>query len=256
MIKTVKMAKTETNRKTDRLKNIKTVILDFDNTLEIWCAYAEKVTETKWIKTVCNNENLPISKFSKIYKDIKAKMLWKEIHYNTDAYSRGLWLSLVLEKLDKKMSASKIKSYNNLYWKISLDYISLYSGAEETLKYLREKGYGLIMLTDSDGDKKYKNWRLNRLKIKKYFNSIITTDDTKANKPSPKNYEYLINNTGIIPKETAVIGDSPKKDLSGAKKFGITTILVKQGMSRNVDISKYKYIDYALSHIKDVPKLL
>ena len=45
-------------------------------------------------------------------------------------------------------------------------------------------------------------------------------------KPSPKPFELVLSQLGISRTEAVVIGDSPRRDLGGAKSAGIDCILV------------------------------
>ena len=45
-------------------------------------------------------------------------------------------------------------------------------------------------------------------------------------KPSPKPFELVLSQLGMAKSEAMVVGDSPRRDLGGAKSAGIDCILV------------------------------
>ena len=58
------------------------------------------------------------------------------------------------------------------------------------------------------------------------FKSMSFSSDHGIVKPSPKPFQMLLNELGVSNKEALVIGDSPRRDLGGAKAANIDCILV------------------------------
>ena len=98
-------------------------------------------------------------------------------------------------------------------------------GVIEFLKYLKEKGKEVVILT---------NWfsktqilRLKRTWLMKYVDKIVAGDD--AMKPNIKSFELAIWETDK--KDCIMIGDSPKSDKAGAKDAEIDCCIVGKGYS-------------------------
>jgi len=70
----------------------------------------------------------------------------------------------------------------------------------------------------------------------KYFEKIISADDTGKPKPRPQPFKLLFELTGLPPAQHLMIGDMEKVDIAPAKKLGMKTILV-WGESKIADLS-------------------
>lgn len=58
------------------------------------------------------------------------------------------------------------------------------------------------------------------------FSALSFSSDHGMVKPSPKPFELVLNQLGIANTEAVVVGDSPRRDLGGARNAGIDCILV------------------------------
>jgi FMN phosphatase YigB (HAD superfamily) len=65
-----------------------------------------------------------------------------------------------------------------------------------------------------------------RAGISGLFSAASFSSDHGMVKPSPKPFELVLSQLGIASSEAIVIGDSPRRDLGGAKSAGIGCILV------------------------------
>ncbi|HBC56773.1 MAG TPA: hypothetical protein DCZ03_06370 [Gammaproteobacteria bacterium] len=65
-----------------------------------------------------------------------------------------------------------------------------------------------------------------RAGISHLFSAFSFSSDHGMVKPSPKPFELVLNQLGIDASNAVVVGDSPRRDLGGAKNAGIDCILV------------------------------
>ena len=65
-----------------------------------------------------------------------------------------------------------------------------------------------------------------RVGITGLFSAVSFSSDHGMVKPSPKPFELVLSQLGIVGPEAIVVGDSPRRDLGGAKSAGIGCILV------------------------------
>ena len=65
-----------------------------------------------------------------------------------------------------------------------------------------------------------------RVGISDLFSATSFSSDHGMVKPSPKPFEFVLSLLGISGQEAVVVGDSPRRDLGGAKSAGIDCILV------------------------------
>lgn len=65
-----------------------------------------------------------------------------------------------------------------------------------------------------------------RAGISNLFSAVSFSSDHGMVKPSPRPFELVLGRLGITRSEAIVVGDSPRRDLGGAKSAGIDCILV------------------------------
>ncbi len=255
---------------------LKLVCFDLDNTL---CEYdaAEAETEAyiadmiyadflqhkkhparaKKAKTVRQSKSstaLTLSAILKAFNESKHAHMHKDLE--PEQFSRGLWLAETLQKLPVTITPARIKTlsaaYEKAYWDFLIPKLKLYPHTLETLQALKNKGIITACLTDSDGEKGIKIRRMVYLGLDKYLDFIITTDDTKKNKPAIENWEYLLKAVGVLGKECMMVGDHPDIDLLVPKGLGFRTVWTKEHFNTS---THFKYVDHEIHHISDVEKI-
>lgn len=113
--------------------------------------------------------------------------------------------------------------------KHSLDYIRLYSGAEELLKALRTNGQGVWLL--SNAQHIFTSCELHMLGIEPLFDGIYLSSDYGCKKPDRRFFELLLNEQNI-PAETAImIGNDGVCDIQGARSVGLSTLYIHSNIS-------------------------
>jgi len=82
---------------------------------------------------------------------------------------------------------------------------------------------GIITNGTSDGQRAV----IRKLRIDRYFRWIIVSGDGDIGhwKPNPGIFEYALEISGSLPHETWYVGDDQEKDIYGASKLGIRTVL-------------------------------
>jgi beta-phosphoglucomutase family hydrolase len=94
-------------------------------------------------------------------------------------------------------------------------------GAVELIKRLKSKGFKLAV--GSSAPPENVELLLNSLKIKKYFDVIITAEDVEKGKPEPDVFLKASNILKIKPKNCVVIEDAPV-GIEAAKRAGMKSI--------------------------------
>lgn len=140
--------------------------------------------------------------------------------------------------------------------------LQLYSGVEETLKTISEKGITIIGYTESSQENGF--YRLKKLSIDQYFKHVyaskgqfqssfpldekIMTVQTK--KPDKDVLLSICERESCHPEETIYIGDSLTKDVYMAKMAGITSVWANYPKEKNnyysmlVDITSWTDDDF------------
>ena len=235
--------------------NIKTVLFDFDGTLEKW-HINEKHADEKIVKVLEKKlkaqKEIAREEISYLFEMAKLKFIhgFPEPKY----HGRDIWIEETLRMLDCTLSKTEIDELVELYWQDINKRVELYPGSLDLLRSLRKRNYRIIMFSDSDGKKDIKMKRIKKLRIGKYFDAIYTSDDSKINKPHIECYEWLLKKEKLDPHEVITIGDHPKTDHSIAKTLGMSTVWVKQGEFNSN--TTYPYVDYTIHGIKNVLRII
>lgn len=122
---------------------------------------------------------------------------------------------------------------------------AFYSGPyEETgtlLRELKEKGYGIYMLSNNNpimmkvvSD----DFTKAGIPLDSFFDKLFISSDLKMMKPEEEIYRKTIEGTGCKAEEILFIDDSVH-NIEGAKKLGIQTLLLGKGMDLRNSIESY-----------------
>lgn len=186
------------------LKNKKVIIFDLDGTLidsiGVW-----NDIDKELIKTIGNVEvDIDIAK----QRDEKLK----EYSKTEDAYLE--YCGFLKEKYNSNMSKEEIKK---LRYKIADNYleniIDYKPNAEKLLKYLKEKGFVLVVASTTNDHtiEKYKNHNkniINKANFEDIFTLIYSKGAVKELKPNPEIHYKILKELNVKPEQCLVIEDS------------------------------------------------
>ena len=115
----------------------------------------------------------------------------------------------------------------NAYLAEKAKHMRPYPGVVETLAELRRRGLKLAVVSDGV---RLKAWmRLNAAGLDKYFDTVVTYEDTGKKKPSKEPFLKACKLLKVLPKECIMVGDWPERDMAGAKAVGMRTCWAKWG---------------------------
>jgi len=126
-----------------------------------------------------------------------------------------------------------------------------YPGVEKTLKELLRMGMLLGTVSDAPAEQCYN--RLARLHLIPWLDVVVTYDDTKEYKPSPKPFLLALKKLKVAPENVIYIGDWPEKDIIGAKRVGMITVFARWGEHPDAPDTG---ADYDLKNIAEVLKIV
>lgn len=98
----------------------------------------------------------------------------------------------------------------------------LFPGTEQTLTYLRNKGYRLHLITN--GFENTQHSKLRNSGIAHFFTEVITSEASNSIKPKKEIFEYALKKSGALPHQSIMIGDSIEADIQGAINAGIDQV--------------------------------
>ncbi len=112
---------------------------------------------------------------------------------------------------------------------IGMDYVTLsplkvnlFPQAMAVLEYLFPK-YKLHIITN--GFQEVQDVKIRVSGLKKYFTTIVTSEEAGIKKPNPEIFYYALKKAGAKVSESLMVGDDPEVDILGAKQVGIDQLL-------------------------------
>jgi len=127
-------------------------------------------------------------------------------------------------------------------------YTRAIEGATDTLRYLREKGYKIAIVTRNN--KKAAKISIDNAQLRKYADIIITRDDVPSMKPKEEQFVVALEKLGSRPENTVVVGDYSHEIIAG-NKMGCMTVGVLSGSGDKERLKDAKLIISSVKGIVD-----
>lgn len=196
------------------MKKYTTLYFDLDNTILDFTA-----SEYNAIKKLLILHNLPVS---------------DEIIKKYSAINQSWWERFEKGEIKKQeIFVGRFKTFIEVYnfdadaQQMSKDYFGLLAaghdvmnGAENVLRYVKEKGYTVCITTNGVSRTQYR--RIDECGLKQYFDYVFVSEDASHQKPEKEYFEYVMANSCEKDKsKILVIGDSLSSDILGAINFGV-----------------------------------
>ena len=104
------------------------------------------------------------------------------------------------------------------------DGLQLFAGTKDFLQQLKAQGYILAVATGKS--RAGLNWSLHQEELDHFFAFTITTDEAPA-KPHPFMLTWLMEQTGVLPEKTLMVGDS-SADMLMADVAGVSGVFINR----------------------------
>lgn len=209
-------------------ENITDIFFDLDRTLWDFETNSKVALETIYREYELNKyiESFPI--FYQQYQ-IENNKVWEQYYKKeiTKKEVRILRFSNTLKTLDN----SFCQLLSNQYIEISMSETALIPYAKEALIYLKKK-YKLHII--SNGFKEVQAKKIKNCGLNSFFETITTSEDAQAHKPSKKAFLFAISRANTQPQNTAMIGDDIITDVNGSKNSGMLSIYFNQKNNRQI----------------------
>jgi len=182
----------------------------------------------------------------------KLRLIDLEMHGRKFLYNRDVWWETLLKKLGlSKLKGPWIHSTTLQYWKTYAGASPMFSDTMSTIHRLKNAGFRLGMVSDSDGTPRMKMKRIRRQPFLKYLETIVVAgEDTPNVKPSRRPFTLIAEKLGLQPRNCVYIGDNPNTDIQGAKGVGMMMILLKRRGPKG------GHPDYLARSLSDAARLL
>ncbi len=128
-----------------------------------------------------------------------------------------------------------------------------YSDTKSVLKQLSSKGYHLgVIANQSLGTKD----RLSNWGILKYFDIVLASAEEGISKPDLEIFYRALNAARCLPDNAAMVGDRLDNDIAPAKKVGMKTVWIKQGLGGLAKaIHKTEQADHEIENLTELLEL-
>jgi len=222
----------------DRLKNVKLIAFDLDNTLYDETMYFNH--SFKIITQYLENEfNIDPKK--------SGKSLWKILRKNGKHYHR-LFDDLLIEyKVEPKNLQNLLYLFKSVNKKLFL-----FPNVRNLLREL-EKRYQLSMITS--GMHEVQKNKIKLLNIQNFFDPVIYSSLLKKDKPDQIPFRELMKLTKINAEDIVYVGDNPFDDFIAPNNLGILTIRVYNSDFKNIKIKEQNDAKIKLENIIDMKKI-
>ncbi len=194
-----------------------------------------------------------VSAYMQKEHNINAKEFYTKLIQTKNLTPSGKVFDIVLAKY-KLSNQRLVEKLVEAYHSHSLR-IRLYTGVRSIIKKLK-KNYALALVTDGKQAVQFR--KLVHLKIVDYFDAVIYTPDLGSNfkKPGELAFRRLLDTHTILPQEALYIGNNPDCDFIGAKKLGMKTVRVNQGICKGRNTDKLRDADFTIKSITQLPSLI
>ncbi|MCG2418463.1 YjjG family noncanonical pyrimidine nucleotidase [Aequorivita sp. F47161] len=192
-----------------------------------------------------HNIDLPLTDFLKEYEPINLQY-WKKFRENqvSKVELRRGRLTETFDIFKLKFPLETIDTIAHCYIKELPVDNHLFIDTIDVLDYLSKK-YTLHIITN--GFEEVQHLKLQNSGIKKYFNTVTTSEETGLKKPHPVIFETALNKAAVISEKSVMIGDSFEADILGAKNAGMHTLFFNY---RKENITAPHFAINQLSEIK------
>ena len=198
--------------------------------------------------TLADTSELIINSFQTVYK----KFLGEEKPVDYIRESFGEPLKITIEREFSQPFEEVFEEYRNYQsGRFNTD-VKLFDKAVENLQYLKSKNIKTAIVTA-----RMKESTLDAIKdfnIDKYFDVVVSINDTVNHKPHPEPLLKAINMLNTTPSQTFYVGDS-KFDMECANRAGAIAVLA--GWHVGAELLKDQYnVKYLINSLYDITKLI
>jgi HAD superfamily hydrolase (TIGR01662 family) len=202
------------------------IIFDFDGTLID--SFSNRIESHKKVAKLITD----FLKQSGIKADYKTILeLVKKTEYEEEKKlirNRNEWWKVIFKELNvTNVPPDLITKLTNTYLTTLRDTSKVYKGAPRLLKELKQKGYRLGLLSDTDVAPGWKENRFKASGLAEFFDTYVVAGETTSEaKPSPQPFLEVTKRLNIRPEQAVHVGDSQQTDIKGAKAAGIDAVWI------------------------------
>ena len=156
----------------------------------------------------------------------------------------GFVSSLLLNELGIDIDFQICKKMDEDFSTEFINFVKLNNQVKEILEFTNDNGLSVGLLSTYDKISTF--GILDKFNLIKYFNVILTIEDTGEGKYDGSAYKLIMELLNSNPTQTIMVGDKEKEDILWPNKLGLITVLIGESS----DVANYCIID--LSELKTI----
>ena len=237
-------------------KQLKAILFDMGSTLiefenYTWDVLGRLSAEKGYEFLKGKNIGLPnFEDFSRVLdaEFIKAK---SEIENNLKEIKFEKAIFDFFTELNLSTSDGVYGSFLEVYYKPVTDQLTLVDGAEEILKFFKERNLKIGLISNTIFPEKYHLRELKRFGLYPYLDAYFFSSEVGLRKPHPKIFQLTLEKLKVDPTGVVFVGDRLKEDVGGAQNVGMKGILkYHEGRDYTVPVTP----DAQVRELKELPE--
>lgn len=146
----------------------------------------------------------------------------------------------IIDYYGLKLDPKKVyRERNEKFLELVKNELELMPGAVRALEFAKKNELPTALATS--GNNRYVDLVLEKFKLKKYFDIVITGDDVRKGKPSPETYLTAVEKLGLNPAVCLVFEDATN-GIKSAKDAGCKCVAIKNNHTPKQDLSRADFI--------------
>lgn len=202
------------------------LLVDIDDTLYSYENAHQKALSTTFEHWSKITQKLSKPEFEKIYREHRDRIT-KYHNGNGTSRSRHLAFQAIAEKFNVDKAYFHAHCLEKTYWDSLIDNMDPFDDIVHLVKRMHSLGKKTCIVTDMQASIQVR--KLIKLKIIKYIDYVVTSEEIGVEKPDPKIYQCALNKLKMRPAEVIMLGDNFKKDIEGAQRLNIKAMQIKEG---------------------------
>jgi HAD superfamily hydrolase (TIGR02253 family) len=229
----------------------KAVLFDLDDTLYDFSSIEEFGLKESYQKLLGFGCKISYEEFIKIYLEGKEDI--KEALQGTaSAHDRILFFQRLVEKIYGKTEPEIALELFNSFWEIIFQKMKPFDDSLSVLKSIQDAGLRIALVSDHTTDIQLR--KIDVLGFSDYFNFIATSEEAGKDKPNREIFELALHKLSLKPEDVVMVGDIPERDIAGAKRAGIESILYN---TTNKPIhNKEEEPDHKITKLEEILKIV
>lgn len=191
-----------------------------------------------------------VLKWEREFYDI-FKNYYKQREFHTLKSLQVMSLKNVLLEYSINLPDRKLVDIVDKCWRYLINNCPVYEDVAPTLSWLVRDGYELGLITDGDEENVIRI--LKKHNLKNTFKIKIISSVVKRYKPDILLFERALEKAQCIPEEAIYVGDSVK-DIYGAKKLGMITIIINR--NRKQEKTEEIQSDFSIDCLEQLYKII